>query len=408
MLTRLRLKTFYETMTENASISMRILYVHGSFVPPPTNVKTDRFFLLSEKLEGDVIQPVWFKTPEEIEAVFGPGSYPVHQVGRFRYHWCFAWRYKGARGKLYLFWSCIAKGLQLCRSQRYDCIIAYSHMTTALCGCLIKLLTGNKLIIEVATSPEYNFLENRPKPTLRERCMHLYSTACLHVTGWLSDRAHLLYPEQFASYPLIRNTPSSVFHEFVNVAQIDRIPGEKSERFILMVGTPWFLKGTDLLIQAFRRVSPEFPGLKLKIVGFLTDRTELDALAGGSPEIEILNAVPHSETLKIIQEAMILVLPSRTEGMGRVLIEAMAAGVPLIGSDVGGIPYTLRDGQSGLLFRRGDVSSLEQRLREMLRDADLRRRMGEDGYRRAHAELNESVYVEQFARMVEAAANGKK
>ena len=55
----------------------RILYVHATFVPPPTDLKTDRFYLLSENLEGDVLQPVWFRTPEEVEAVFGQGTYPV-------------------------------------------------------------------------------------------------------------------------------------------------------------------------------------------------------------------------------------------------------------------------------------------------------------------------------------------
>src|SRR5579864_4465569 len=114
-------------------ITMRILYVHASFVPPPTNLETDRFYLLSQDLEGDVLQPVWFRTPEEVEAVFGPGSYPVYTAGRFRYHWFLSWRYQGVRQRLATFWFYLRKGWALCREYRYDCIVAYSHMTPGLC-----------------------------------------------------------------------------------------------------------------------------------------------------------------------------------------------------------------------------------------------------------------------------------
>ena len=381
---------------------MRILYVHSSFVPPPADLKTDRFFLLSDTLEGDVLQPVWFQNHEEIEAAFGPGSYPVYRVGRFHYHWCFAWRYKGIRQRLAVFWFYLSKGLELCRKHHYDCIVAYSHMTTGLFAGVLKLLTGGKLVIEIATSPEHNYLIDRPQPTWSDRLMHLYSDVCLHLSAWLCNRAHLLYPQQLSAYPLLRKTRSSVFHEFVPVSIIDRYQGDKPEPFVFMVGAPWFLKGADLLIQAFQKVAAEFPHVKLKIMGYFPDRQKLDALVGGSAQIEILKPRPHPDLFEIMGQAMMLVLPSRSEGMGRVLIEAMAAGVPLLGSDVGGIPYIIRDGQSGLIFKRGDASSLENKLREMLRDEPLRRRMGEEGYRRAHTELNESVYVEQFTRMVKA------
>src|SRR5262249_44692069 len=151
------------------------------FVPPPKDITTDRFLLLSEKLEGDILQPVWLQTPGEIEAMFGPRSYSEYRVGRFRYHWCFAWRYSGMRGRLYVFWFYLRKGLELCRHQRYDAIVAYSHMTTAVFAGILKLLTGTRLIIEIATSPETVYLAESPKPGWRKRLMHLYSDVCLHL-----------------------------------------------------------------------------------------------------------------------------------------------------------------------------------------------------------------------------------
>jgi len=386
---------------------MRILYVHATVVPPPTKLETDRFYLLSQTLEGDVLQPVWFRAPEEVEAAFGPGSYPVYTAGRFRYHWLLA-RHDGIRQKVSTLWFYLRTGLALFRERRYDCIVAYSHMTTGLCAGLLKLLTGSKLIIEIATSPNLVYLTERPHPTWKERLMHVYSDACLHLSMLLANRSHFLFPQQLSMYPMLRDVKNSVFHDFVPVSMIERRQEEASEMYVLLVGAPWYLKGADLLVEAFLRLAPDFPHVKLKILGYFPDGDKLRELIGGAPQIEVLKARPNPETLRIISGATILVLPSRCEGMGRVLIEGMAAGVPLIGSDVGGIPFMIRDGENGLVFPGGDSRALEARLRELLSNSDERRRMGENGYARAHSELSETVYVERFTRMVNAAVNGSE
>jgi glycosyltransferase involved in cell wall biosynthesis len=92
--------------------------------------------------------------------------------------------------------------------------------------------------------------------------------------------------------------------------------------------------------------------------------------------------------------------------MGRVLIEGMAGGVPLIGSDVGGIPSMIDHGKNGFLIPVGDWQALAVRLRELLSDPALRRRMGDCGYDRAHQDLNEQVYVQKFTAMIQATLHG--
>ena len=381
---------------------MRILYVHSTLVPPPTDLQTDRFYLLSRLLEGDVLQPIWFETPEEVEAVFGPGSYPVHTVGKFRYHWFLNSGPRNISHRLATYRFYLRKGIELHREHRIDCIVAYSHMTTGLIGGVLKLLTGARLVIEIATSPDLVYITERPRPGLRERIMKLYSDICLHLSMFAADRAHLLYPKQLQPYTLLRSKPRSVFHEFVPVSIIDRDDDlESRERYILMVGAPWYLKGADVLIKAFLALAPEFPDVKLKILGYYPDRAELEALTGGSPRIEILKARPNVEALEIIKRATIMVQPSRCEGLGRTLLEAMSAAVPVIGSDVGGIPTLVHDGENGFLFPVGDSRALGARLRQLLGDDQLRRRMGESGYVRAHGKLNEETYVKEFARMIE-------
>src|SRR5690606_20549363 len=106
--------------------------------------------------------------------------------------------------------------------------------------------------------------------------------------------------------------------------------------YILLVGAPWYLKGVDLLVDAFTGLMADYPNVRLRLRGHYPDRTALMALIAGNERIEILKPVLNQKALEIIAGASVLVLASRCEGMGRVLIEAMAAGVPVVGSDVGG------------------------------------------------------------------------
>jgi len=387
---------------------MRILYISATLVPPPVDPQADRFFLLSENLEGDVLQPVWFRKPEDVEALYGPGSYPVYTVGRFRYHWFLAYRYEGRRQRLEILWFYLQKGRELYRERKFACIVAYSHMTTGLCAGLLKYLTGARLVIEIVTAPHLIYLTDQPRVTFSARLRHLYSDICLYLSTLMSDRLHLLTPDQLDHYRLLKRKKNTVFHEFVPISMIQRHADEEreSDLFILLIGAPWYLKGVDLLIEAFLRLAPDFPEVKLKILGHFPDKHVLEAMAAGSPQIEIMRALLHHQALEVISKATILALPSRCEGLARVLIEGMAAGVPLVGSDVGGIPTILRHGENGFLIPVGDSHALESRLRQLLSDSEMRQRMGDRGYLMAHTELDEKVYVQQFSRMVEAAIEG--
>lgn len=379
---------------------MRILYVGASWVPPAENPHQDRFFLLSEHLEGDVLQPVWFDRPEQVEALFGPGSFPVYSRGRFRYHWFLAFRDVGWCRRLRWMWFYIRTGLRLHRENPFDCIVVYSHMMPALAAAVVKLFTGAKLIVEIMTAPELAYLYELRRQTMAGRVSRLFSDFSLYISVLMSNRVHLLYKTQLGHYPLLQRVPSSVFHDFVLLSLIPQ--AAEREPVVLLVGAPWYLKGADLLIDAFRKIADEFPDVTLKIQGYYPDKAKLEALIAGSPRIEIVKAAPNPETLARISRALILVHPSRCDGLSRVIIEAMGAGVPVITSDAGGNPHCIRDGETGLVFPSGNADELSRRLRELLATQDLRERLGSKGRQVAQAEYSEQAYVDQFVRMVEA------
>lgn len=383
-------------------MAKRILYLQSSFAPPSVDPQRDRFLLLSGELEGEVLQGVWFSEGKQVEELFGSQSYPAFRRGRFTYHWYLSWKHTGVLRRLATFWFFILRGWQLHREKPFDCIVAYAHMTNGLLGVILHWLTGVPLIIELATVVELAYRVNRPHPTLAERVMSLYSDLCLHITVWSSSRVHLLYPEQLQAYPLLRGTAVSVFPEYVNLEAADEAEKQEDpEPYLLLVGAPWYLKGVDILVEAFRNLSGDYPGLKLKLQGFYPDRTELDQMIGGHPAIEVLPPTGNVETINRMVGARIFVLPSRTEGLGRVVMEAMAAGTVVVGSRVGGIPHLVRDGETGLTFPVGDARALELCLRKLLDDEPLRQRMQRLALEVARQEYTEAVYCAAFAKIIE-------
>jgi glycosyltransferase involved in cell wall biosynthesis len=85
--------------------------------------------------------------------------------------------------------------------------------------------------------------------------------------------------------------------------------------------------------------------------------------------------------------------------MGRVLLEAMAAAKPIIGTRVGGIPHYVHDGENGFLVTPGSVDELSTRMLEVLQDPALARRLGDRGRQLAMSKYDEQAFVRHFAEM---------
>ena len=99
-------------------------------------------------------------------------------------------------------------------------------------------------------------------------------------------------------------------------------------------------------------------------------------------------------------------LPSRTEVMPRVLIEAMAAGAAVVGSDVGGIPSLIRDGETGFVVPAGDDAALADRLIRLLSDDALADRFVAAARERVRHEFSERAVARGWAAAVHAALSG--
>jgi glycosyltransferase involved in cell wall biosynthesis len=377
---------------------MRILYIQRGLVPPPKDDRLDHFLYLSEAIQGDILLPVWWVSQEEAEAELGPGSYPVHRAAAFRYHLLLAGNKIGLRARLDALRFYVRKGRAIHREQPFDCIVTYGFSLTALAGILIKWFTGTKLILEINSEPGKAYLYDISKPKLVRRIQSIAAVVCLHLAAWCSDGLRLLYPTQVAGFPLLNRVPVSIFHPFVPTSMAT--PAPVPEDLVFFVGYPWYLKGADVMIQAFRRIAAEFPGVKLILCGHYPDRTELERMVGDCAQIEIRKPLPYSEMLSTIGKALVLAHPSRTEGMSRVLIEGLAAGRPCVASAVGGIPYYFQNERNGLVARSGDVDDLADKLRRLLGDPTLRQRLSVNALEFVRSRLTENDYVKAFVQML--------
>ena len=146
------------------------------------------------------------------------------------------------------------------------------------------------------------------------------------------------------------------------------------------------VKGTHYLIRAFAALARRHTAAELVVIGEGPLKTPLRALAGSlgvASRTRFVGAVTHPEVLGWMRRASMLVLPSvrtrsgRVEGLGMVLLEAQATGLPVIGSCVGGVSEAIIHDKTGFLTPERDADALARRMDELLDDHDLRRRMGD-------------------------------
>jgi glycosyltransferase involved in cell wall biosynthesis len=160
------------------------------------------------------------------------------------------------------------------------------------------------------------------------------------------------------------------------------------ESKILFIGRLVDIKGVEVLLKALATL----PGGQLLVAGDGNQRMALENLAEKlKVSAEFLGIVGKAERAQLFASSTILVIPSlvlpdgRTEGMPVVALEALAFGLPVIASGVGGLSEIVIDGQNGLLFEAGNHLLLADKIRLLLDDKELRERLSGNGRQTAEA-----------------------
>jgi glycosyltransferase involved in cell wall biosynthesis len=181
----------------------------------------------------------------------------------------------------------------------------------------------------------------------------------------------------------------------VNGRQVPEWFGCPSDAVIVgSVGWLTDVKGHRFLLEAAKKVTQTCPDLHIVIVG---SGDQHDALRQQARQLGLeasVHLLGHRDDIEACLAGFdLFVLPSFNEGMGRALIEAMAAGLPVIATKVGGIPALIEHGVNGLLVPSGDAQALADALRSILEHPDMARRLGEAARQSIGARFGASYMV---------------
>jgi glycosyltransferase involved in cell wall biosynthesis len=178
-------------------------------------------------------------------------------------------------------------------------------------------------------------------------------------------------------------------------------------RIILFVGSvskSHQHKGINILIKTFSKINVDHPDTRLVIVGKgngVAMYRSLAASSGVADKVEFTGYVDDNTLAQYYRLATVFAMPStnRSEGFGMVYIEANAVGTPVVGCNVGGVRFAIKDNETGLLAQPNSVESLYHALRRILDDDQLARRLGEAGSERAAREFGWSLIGESTSRV---------
>jgi glycosyltransferase involved in cell wall biosynthesis len=171
------------------------------------------------------------------------------------------------------------------------------------------------------------------------------------------------------------------------------------DKIILFMGKLVNLKGVSNLIKAMAQVRDQHPEAKLLIAGTGPQDETLKRLVRNlrlDASVKFLGFIYGKSKIHLYKSASFFVLPSLWESLPIVILEAMASGIPIIASNVGGVPSIVNDGANGFLIEPGNINELKDKMLLLLNDKNLCDEMGRESLRRAQNFSWEKIALETY------------
>lgn len=265
------------------------------------------------------------------------------------------------------------------RRFRPDVVIAASPYEAAAALPALRLLRPRpKLIVELHGDPRI--------------AARLYGSPLRRLYAGLADRAAVVGLRRADATRAIStytaaiardatgHDPAAVFPTYFDLESFLREPPRPLPQRpqAAWIGSLQRTKDPALLARAWRQVGARLPEARLVIVGQGPLRGDVEALAAEFPDtVEVIARLSPADVARVLDESTLLVLSSRSEGLGRVILEAFARGRPVVSTAVGGIPDLVVPDHNGLLVPTGDAESLADALERVLSDGQFAERLSQ-------------------------------
>ena len=344
---------------------------------------------LSPRFEGEF----WYSGLEETD----------RWVGNFRLRRLVLKNFS-AKGQLTEFRARIVADFLARRSQlagRKIVVITYDPLTLGMIGAYLAWRLKARLIIEL--SGAYGNAHNLADMSKgwRRRLTQARNIDIGQGVMLRADGVRCLFHGQDTAF--VKVPPWVQSHLFFDGIDTSRFAGDpaRDEKTVLFIGHPFYVKGTDVLLEAWRRIEGRYPDWRLLLIGFELD-WHIDAARQRDLRVEVMKPMPNAEVAEYMKRCGIFVLASRSEGLPRVLIEAAAAGRARISTRTCGIPRTIENEVDGLLVEVGDSAGLAAALVRLIEDPALRQRFGEAAQTRNEQRFSADRYRHDLSTCLDA------
>ena len=268
------------------------------------------------------------------------------------------------------------KAIKLHRKEKYDLSFAWSTVPAGFVSFVLKILFGLQYIVRVG-GPDI--------PGFEERYKTIYKIIS-PIIKLIWKKSKLLITKCETEYEMIKEINKNLKIETIyNGIDIDKYYHRNKENNlplnIICSARLIKRKGQDILIKAVAKLKEENIIYNVNLIGNGDEATEYQNL---TEKLNIENQILFSgyiEREKMLQEyqkADIFVLPSYNEGMSNALLEAMACGLPVVVTDVGGTKELVEDGGNGYVFNTGDEKKLHEILKNIYNNKDRLKELGEN------------------------------
>jgi len=362
-------------------MSLKILLVNTGILPVPPHkggaIELHTYYLANEL--ACLGNEVHYVTNVNQEASFNPGV-RLHRLPTLPFS------FQGAYSETMISYAVggtlsFLKAMRAIGGHRYDIVHGHGNISSRL---LLPLATKFKYVLTVHNpTPLMLVSSSSLKQALRAVAFATFDLRTIRNADCVIAVSEYLKREiinrsgiKSGKVTVIPNgVDTKLFKPFVHGSANIREKYGIDEEYALFVGRLVEQKGAHFLIRAIAGTR-----LHAVMVGggpLLSHLQNLSLRLGVDKQIHFIGAIPSNELPKFYAEATVFIIPSLAEGLPLAGLEAMASGLPLIGSRIPGINEIIHHGQNGFAIRPGDIGHLRQRLIEIFEDASLRKTMAE-------------------------------
>jgi N-acetyl-alpha-D-glucosaminyl L-malate synthase BshA len=294
-----------------------------------------------------------------------------------------------------------AKMIEVARAEKLDLFHLHYAVPHAVSGFLTRqvLGAGAPKVITTLHGTDVTLVGADPRFQPLTQFTVASSDAVTVPSQWLADEA-------YRCLGLPRTVAIEVIPNFVDtqrfcppgprVARWGRRAPAGQPRVLTHVSNFRPLKRIDDVVRIFAAVRSNISA-RLELVGEGPERPRIEALVqslGLAPHVQFLGE--KDDLVAALQRSDVFLLPSETESFGLAALEAMACGVPVVASDVGGLAEVVSDGEVGFLAPMGDVPAMAAHVRRMLTDDDLHSRLSQAARQRAETQYQREPALDRY------------